>query len=248
MAMTQITTPAAGASDWSDFVDQVEKHRRGYIQVTFDSMADGATAPKIAQGSVVVVAGAVYHCDADTSISGSASSGNTNYVRMVSGTPTWTTVAPTWSDAQQGWYDGTVAYRYIGGCYYDGSTYDDRFTYNLGQGYERIEGNNIYAGNNTFTGNNTFSGGADLGGNGTRIKCKTFTGNLDGNADATIAHGLSVDDIISYSVMAYETGVGYWYCMQSSFGHFLNGTNLYINSSDALFNNEAYRVIIWYKD
>jgi len=138
MAMTQITTPAAGASDWSDFVDQVEKHRRGYIQVSITEY-DTSTVPKIAEGSVVVVAGAVYHCDADTSISGSVSSGNTNYCRMVSGTPTWTTVAPTWSDAQQGWYDATVAYRYLFECYYDGTNYTNKNVYNSRYGERPVQ-------------------------------------------------------------------------------------------------------------
>lgn len=100
--------------------------RRGYHQVTLTEM-DTTTIPQVAAGSMVEVGGSLYEADSNESISGSASSG-TNYIYLVPGssivTPTWTTTAPTWSDAKQGWYGtgGSAGYRSIGQVEYDGAS------------------------------------------------------------------------------------------------------------------------------
>jgi hypothetical protein len=216
-ALTQITTPAAGATDWSDFVDQVEKHRRGYMQVSLTNMTN-TSAPSVAEGSVVVVAGAFYHADEDEAVSGgSVSAGNLNYIRLESGEPSWTTTAPTWSDSKQGWYDATEAYRYIGGCYYDGSDYVGKFVYD--QNGRKIN----YATDITLAGGTTtqriiYCNDFNVTANST-LNCRTLyiEGDLHIDSGVTLTISQTARDpdsdrplanMISYQALKYWPGAG----------------------------------------
>lgn len=119
-------------TDIDSMQETLDAQRRGYHQVTLTEM-DTTTIPQVAAGSMVEVGGSLYEAGSAESISGSASSG-INYIYLVPGTdivtPTWTTTAPTWSDAKQGWYGtgGSAGYRYIEfSVDYDGaSSYDEK--------------------------------------------------------------------------------------------------------------------------
>lgn len=137
MSGSIIHTPAVGA-DWPDAWQQVEYSRKGMLGLSLTNY-DALTLPQIASGSWAEVAGSIYKWTANDTISGSPSSGNINYIKLVPGgsgesayvTPTWTTSAPTWSDAYQGWYSGTS--RYVAGCYYDGTNYAHKFLFDKGR-------------------------------------------------------------------------------------------------------------------
>lgn len=153
-----IYTPSTG-SDWATAWEQAEYTRKGKFGLSLTNY-NTTSLPAIASGSWCEVAGSIYKWTIEEAISGSLSSSAVNYIKLVpsgSGdtaivTATWTTSAPTWSDAYQGWYDGTS--RYIGGCYYDatGPTYyakwvwtepradflQDRYTANLRYGIKTI--------------------------------------------------------------------------------------------------------------
>ena len=125
MAMTQVTTIATtdpNVADWQALIDRGEKRDRGYESVTLTEY-DTITVPQIAAGSVLEVNGTMYYAATAQSISGSASAG-LNYIKFVADTPTWTTTAPTWSDAKQGWYEGSD--RYLFTCYTDKIFYYDK--------------------------------------------------------------------------------------------------------------------------
>jgi len=129
-----VNIPDTG-ENWDAAWQTVEGMRKGQMALSLTNY-DSDSIPQIASGSWVEVAGSIYKFTANDSISGSASSGNINYIKMVpsgSGdsaivTPTWTTDAPTWSDTYQGYYDGTS--RYVAGCYYDGTNYKLKWIYN----------------------------------------------------------------------------------------------------------------------
>lgn len=144
MSGSIIFTPAVGA-DWVNAWQQVEYARKGKLGLSLTNY-DNNNLPQIASGSWAEVAGSIYQWSANDSISGTPSSGNINYIKLVPGgsgdsayvTPTWTTSAPTWSDTYQGWYDGTS--RYVAGCYYDGTNYTGKWVYRKGDSIEHTGG------------------------------------------------------------------------------------------------------------
>jgi hypothetical protein len=122
-----IYTPSTGA-DWATAWEQVEYTRKGKLGISLTNYTNGSL-PAIASGSWAEVAGSIYKWTTEEAISGSPTDAYHNYISLVpsgSGdtaivTATWTTTAPSWSDAYQGWYSGTS--RYIGHCFYTGSEY-----------------------------------------------------------------------------------------------------------------------------
>jgi len=153
MSGAVVVTPAAGAA-WATAWEQFEGIRKGMISLSLTNY-DAAAVPQIASGSWIEAIGSIYKWTGDDAIVGAPTNDVINYITMVpSGvgasailTPTWSAVAPTWSDAYQGWFSGTT--RYAGGCYYDGANYPlkwvytnrhagpkvDHFTFILNQGH-----------------------------------------------------------------------------------------------------------------
>lgn len=125
MAGTIITTPALGASDWSDWITQQERTDRGFMRVSLTNFS-ATTASTIATGSVLECAGSIYQFT-DTAItlaSGTASANVAVYYYVIpsAGGTTCTiqmnSVAPVWVDAKQGFYASAASVtRVIGGCY-----------------------------------------------------------------------------------------------------------------------------------
>jgi len=110
MAGAEIEMPANGASDWSDFVTQVERQRKGFMQISIDTSSG---TEKVTAGSVVEINGSLYQFTSDEEITGSG-----KHIHFtVSGssvTVSRTDTDPSWDDAKQGFYDGNERYA-IGG-------------------------------------------------------------------------------------------------------------------------------------
>ena len=106
MAGSLIPMPANGASDWSNFVIQVVRQRRGYMGICLSNIGNG-NEPKIQSGSQLEVNGALYKFDAEEALTGWGGIGNNNDVYMkvipagASITAIFTTTPPTWSDAKR---------------------------------------------------------------------------------------------------------------------------------------------------
>lgn len=119
MAGTLINTYAVGDVNLDNMMTTLDDTRRGYHQVSLTEMTT-TTVPKIAAGSLIEVAGALYSFASDETLGGSPSDG-TVYIYIVPAGATCTAVmtntAPTWSDAKQGWYGtgGAATYRYLQG-------------------------------------------------------------------------------------------------------------------------------------
>ena len=130
MSGTILYTPATGA-DWATAWEQAEYTRKGKHGIGLTNM-DRTGLPAIGSGSWAEVAGSIYKWVSEEAISGSPTAGLINYITLVpsgSGdtaivTATWSTTAPTWSDAYQGWYNGTT--RYLALCFYTGSEYIEK--------------------------------------------------------------------------------------------------------------------------
>ena len=142
MACTIINTPSVGASDWTNFITQVEKQRKGYLAVSLTNY-DTIDASNIASGSVMELSGSFYTFS-DTAISlaaGTPSAAQAVYFTVIpaAGGTTCTVVmegtAPTWVDGKQGWYASAASLtRYIGTCdigtagvYYNKNIYLGRY-------------------------------------------------------------------------------------------------------------------------
>jgi len=145
MAATKISDYAKGGDNWTELLTTIEKQRKGYLGISLTNY-DNNSLPAIAAGSYFEISGALYGFESEEAITGSPSSGNTNYI-YINGTtfiPVWTTTAPTWSDAKNGWYDAGETHRYVGGCYYDGSNYSGKWVYQKGS--NRITSNCKFGG------------------------------------------------------------------------------------------------------
>jgi len=138
MAGTIISTPALGASDWSDFITQQERTDRGYMRLSLTNFSD-TTASTIATGGVLEVAGSIYQFT-DTAIAlatGTASADTAVYFHVIpsaggtSVTIEMDSTAPTWVDAKQGFYASAASVsRVIGGCRIGtAATYYHKFLY-----------------------------------------------------------------------------------------------------------------------
>ena len=142
MACTIITTPAVGAADWTNFITQVEKQRKGFMAVSLTNY-DTTAASNVASGSVMELSGSFYTFS-DTAISlaaGTPSAAQAVYYTVIpaAGGTTCTVVmegtAPTWVDGKQGWYASAASLtRYIGTCdigtagvYYNKNLYLGRY-------------------------------------------------------------------------------------------------------------------------
>lgn len=148
MAGDIVPMPANGAADWSDFVVQVEKQRTGYQSISLTNFGND-NEPEIAAGSICEIGGSVAKFDINEAITGWGVIGNDNdvYIKLVPAAPLvtaeFTTVAPTWSDAKQGWYGAgaSATHRYIGGLYKNaGGNYTNKYVFaSLNQNSKEIK-------------------------------------------------------------------------------------------------------------
>jgi len=132
MAGTLISFPAEETSDWTNHIDMFKDLILGYIQCSLTEW-DTGTVPQLAAGSKIELNGSYITFGSNESITGSPSSGYINYIYLDSAayTLSWSTTAPTWSDAKQGWYNSDD--RCLGGCYYDGTYYTEKWIYAHGK-------------------------------------------------------------------------------------------------------------------
>lgn len=101
-------------------METVDVERRGYQAVSLTEMGT-TNQPSIASGSAIEVAGTLYRFASDNSILSAPTGSGMFYIvikKSVDGltcTAEFTSIAPTWSDAKQGWYGtGTGAsWRYL---------------------------------------------------------------------------------------------------------------------------------------
>lgn len=102
----------------------------GKDKISLTHMSD-TTVPAVAAGSIIEVAGAIYYCNTERVIQGTAPTGIIYVIAVPDGdniTFVWTATPPTWSDAKQGWYGtgASAGYKYLpfwishpsGGGYY----------------------------------------------------------------------------------------------------------------------------------
>lgn len=101
-------------------LSQLQEQRKGFqaLSITnFDTV--DTTAPEIALGSRIEIAGSVVQFTADESILGFAGLGVGIAYAYIDGsalTANWTATAPTWDAEKQGYYDVTGANRYFMRC------------------------------------------------------------------------------------------------------------------------------------
>ncbi len=139
MAATIVSTPATGATDWTDWIVQQGLTDRGFSRVSLTNFA-GTVASAIGTGSVFELAGSIYNNTTETAISlatGTASAAVAVYILAIpaAGGTTCTfqldSTAPTWIDAKQGFYASAASTtRAIGGMYIGtAATYYTKFLY-----------------------------------------------------------------------------------------------------------------------
>jgi len=127
MSGTKISDYDIGTAKWSEMLATMEKQRKGFVALSLTNF-ENSSLPAIAAGSYLEISGALYGFTSEEAVGGTPSSGQINYI-YIDPTPitaAWSTIAPTWSDAKQGWYDATVIKRCVGGCYYSGTSYSPK--------------------------------------------------------------------------------------------------------------------------
>ena len=138
MAGTILRTPNVGDADWTVFITQAEKQRKGFLSVSLTNPATTA-ASSIGTGGIMELSGSLYQFT-ETAISlaaGTPSAAQSVYYTVIpSGGGTTVTVvmegtAPTWIDSKQGFYASAASTtRYIGGAFIGTSqTYYHKFIY-----------------------------------------------------------------------------------------------------------------------
>ena len=117
MAGSIISYPTNGASVWTNFVTIQTRAMRGFMNMTVDSMADGASAPTVQSGSHIEIGSSIYQFSSNEDIStgwSAITSSTIAYLKVVPVGSTCTieaaATAPTWSHAKQGWYSGDDRY------------------------------------------------------------------------------------------------------------------------------------------
>ena len=116
MAGTLVQTPSNGAADYTDFLAQMERVKKGFFNIDFTTLSDGSTAPEIKAGSWIEVDGNIYKFTSAEAITGWAGIATSTpcYVKVTpsgtSITASFTTDAPTYTDLKNGWYSGNDRY------------------------------------------------------------------------------------------------------------------------------------------
>lgn len=173
----KIVSKYASIADMTSVLQTIEAQRNGLNLVTFTEM-DSTLAPKIAKGSVVEVAGALFQFDEDTTISGTATSGN-NYILLTpSGTgedqilsASYSSTLPAFDTEKNGYYSGLT--RAVGYVFLYASSYlrksvvanKNEWLENSVVRNDSNTGNNLVVGNNVSIGNSlTVETSVTLGG------------------------------------------------------------------------------------
>ena len=115
----------------------VEQQRLGYNGITLTNFTDAASAPAIAAGSKVEIAGSLFLFSSEETITNwtDVTTASTGYIKLtVTGTAVaaaFTGSTPVWSESKQGYYASAASNeRMIGGVYKAGtSTYQDKWLY-----------------------------------------------------------------------------------------------------------------------
>jgi len=117
MAGTLVETPANKAADYTRFLFQMERLKKGFFNIEFTTLADGATPPAIKAGSWIETDGAIYKFEGDDEVItgwGGIANSTVCYVKVIPDgddiTAEFTDVAPTYIDLKNGWYDGDDRY------------------------------------------------------------------------------------------------------------------------------------------
>ena len=79
MAASKISDYTIGGSNWTELLTTIEKQRRGYNGISLTNY-DNNSLPAIAAGSYFEISGALYGFESEEAITGTPSSGNTNYI------------------------------------------------------------------------------------------------------------------------------------------------------------------------
>ena len=112
MADSVITEPNGAAvtlAGWQNVISKLTKQSKGLAALSFDSYADGATAPSVVAGGIYEINGTYYQVDSDTLITGMSTVSTSYYIYSTSGTWSSSTTAPAWDEARNGWYLSTDA-------------------------------------------------------------------------------------------------------------------------------------------
>jgi len=123
----KLVSKYSSIADMTSVLQTIEAQRNGLNLVTFTEM-DSTLEPKIATGSVVEIAGALFQFDEDTAISGSAVGGD-NYILLTpSGTgadqilsASYSSTLPAFDTEKNGYYSGLA--RAVGYVSLSGSSY-----------------------------------------------------------------------------------------------------------------------------
>ncbi len=130
MAGTLLQTPVNGAGNWTDWITQMEKVKRGFFNIDFTTLTDGATAPEIEAGSWIDVDTNMYTFGIQEAATGWGGIANSTeaWMKVVPAgtaiTAEFTDTPPTFDALKNGWYDTDDRYvlsvfRDSGGDYAD---------------------------------------------------------------------------------------------------------------------------------
>lgn len=256
---SKVNTPST--TSWTEtelqtFIAWVEKTQVGKLNITFSNI-DNTLEPKIQAGSLVEIAGALYQFGSEEAATGwsGIANGTQAYMRLITSNDNvsaeWTTTTPVWRDDHQGWYESGTDKRYVLLCYKDASgNYTEKSKYTQEHGNRWLE-NATFAGDNVFSGVNTFPKGVDLGGNGTGLKFKLFSGPLDSAGAASVSHGLTYENIYGITVVAETFDGGAWRTPGDATDAgfelyaYASSSNLEVRGGSKL-ENDRFRAVIWY--
>ena len=94
--------------EWGQLIQKTTFEAQGFLGLGLTGM-NGTAAPKIANGSRVEVGGSLYVCNADETVTGTATAG-VNYIYCVpaesSASFKYSAAAPAWNAVNGGWYTG----------------------------------------------------------------------------------------------------------------------------------------------
>lgn len=116
MAGALVQTPANGAADYTDFITQMERIKKGFYNIDFTTMADGVVAPEIAAGSWIESSGNMYLFGTQEAATGWGGIANSTeaWIKVVpagtSITAEFTDTAPSFNELRNGWYNGDDRY------------------------------------------------------------------------------------------------------------------------------------------
>ena len=220
MAGTEVNLYGVGDVDLTALMNTVDLQRVTYQGLSLTNY-DNDLEPAIAAGSLIENGGTLFSFGIEEAITGWAAIGDDTdaYIKLVPAgatpdtvTAEFTDVAPTWSDAKQGWY-GTVAsanHRYIGGLYRDdAASYDKKYLYHcIDAGAKAIK----------IHGDGTISVGGGIKTDATAgqpfLKTKVIEiGNWDMDAltNVNVVHGLTMAKIRQASFIIRADDDVYWY-------------------------------------